>query len=57
MASSVWKGYLSFGLLSISIRLFTAARGEHASASISSVEFAHTRIKCRYSAPTCDQKK
>jgi DNA end-binding protein Ku len=26
MASTVWKGYLSFGLISIPIRLFTAAR-------------------------------
>ena len=26
MASTVWKGYLSFGLISVPIRLFTAAR-------------------------------
>jgi DNA end-binding protein Ku len=28
MAHSVWKGSLSFGLLTIPIRLFTAARSE-----------------------------
>jgi DNA end-binding protein Ku len=28
MAHAVWKGSLSFGLLTIPIRLFTAARSE-----------------------------
>jgi DNA end-binding protein Ku len=28
MASIVWKGFLSFGLVSFPVRLFTAARGE-----------------------------
>ena len=28
MASSVWKGHLTFGLVSFPVRLFTAARGE-----------------------------
>ena len=28
MASTVWKGYLSFGLVSFPVRLFTAARAE-----------------------------
>src|ERR1700761_5750580 len=28
MATSVWKGYLTFGLISIPIRLFSAARTE-----------------------------
>lgn len=31
MASTVWKGYLSFGLISIPIRLFAAARPERIS--------------------------
>jgi DNA end-binding protein Ku len=31
MASSVWKGYISFGLISVPIRLFVAARAEHVS--------------------------
>jgi len=28
MASSVWKGHLTFGLVSFPVRLFSAARGE-----------------------------
>src|SRR5215472_16901009 len=28
MASTVWKGHLTFGLLSLPVRLYTAARGE-----------------------------
>ena len=28
MASTVWKGYISFGLVSIPVRLFSGARGE-----------------------------
>src|SRR5277367_588638 len=28
MASTVWKGHLTFGLVSFPVRLFTAARGE-----------------------------
>lgn len=31
MASTVWKGYISFGLVSVPIRLFAAAREEHVS--------------------------
>ncbi len=29
MATSVWKGYLTFGLISVPVRLFSAARTEH----------------------------
>src|SRR5579872_6042502 len=28
MAASTWKGHLTFGLVSLPVRLFTAARGE-----------------------------
>ena len=28
MASTVWKGHLTFGLVSFPVKLFTAARGE-----------------------------
>src|ERR1700757_2389568 len=28
MASTVWKGHLTFGLLSLPVRLYSAARGE-----------------------------
>ncbi|MGE5647437.1 MAG: Ku protein [Acidobacteriota bacterium] len=31
MASTVWKGYLTFGLISVPIRLFAASRREHVS--------------------------
>jgi len=31
MAQTVWKGYLTFGLISVPIRLFAAARREHIS--------------------------
>ena len=55
MASSVWKGYLSFGLLSIPIRLFTAARGERVSLN-QLHEVCHTRIKMPLFCPTCDRK-
>src|ERR1700680_1250729 len=55
MASSVWKGYLSFGLLSIPIRLFTAARGERISLN-QLHEVCHTRIKMPLFCPTCDRK-
>ncbi len=29
MASTVWKGYISFGLISVPVRMFVAAREEH----------------------------
>jgi DNA end-binding protein Ku len=44
MATSVWKGYLTFGLISIPIRLFSAARGERISLN-QLHEVCHTRIK------------
>ncbi len=31
MASSVWSGYLTFGLISMPVRLFSGARGTHIS--------------------------
>ena len=31
MASSVWSGYLTFGLISMPVRLFSGARGNHIS--------------------------
>jgi DNA end-binding protein Ku len=55
MASSVWKGYLSFGLLSIPIRLFTAARGERISLN-QLHEVCHSRVKMPLFCPTCDRK-
>ena len=55
MASSVWKGYLSFGLLSIPIRLFTAARGDRIGLN-QLHEVCHSRIKMPLFCPTCDRK-
>jgi DNA end-binding protein Ku len=55
MASSTWKGYLSFGLLSIPIRLFTAARGERIGLN-QLHEVCHSRIKMPLFCPTCDRK-
>jgi DNA end-binding protein Ku len=55
MATSVWKGYLTFGLISIPIRLFSAARGERISLNqIHSV--CHSRIKMPLFCPVCDRK-
>jgi DNA end-binding protein Ku len=55
MAASVWKGYLTFGLISIPIRLHSAARSE-------SIHFnqlhsvCHTRIKQPQFCPTCQKQ-
>jgi DNA end-binding protein Ku len=55
MATSVWKGYLTFGLISIPIRLFSAARGERISLNqLHSV--CHSRIKMPLFCPVCDRK-
>jgi DNA end-binding protein Ku len=55
MATSVWKGFLSFGLLSIPVRLFSAARGERISLNqIHSV--CNSRIRMPLYCPTCDKK-
>lgn len=55
MASSVWKGYLTFGLISIPIRLFSAARGERIGLNqLHSV--CHTRIKMPLYCPHCERQ-
>ncbi len=54
MASTVWKGYLTFGLISVPLRLYSAARGER-------VEFhqiheeCNTRIKQQLYCPSCER--
>ncbi len=54
MASSVWKGYISFGLVSVPVRLFAAAREAHVS-----FNQLHTvcgsRIKQQIVCPVCDR--
>src|SRR6202171_3965038 len=54
MATSVWKGYLTFGLLSIPIRLFSAARGERIGLN-QLHEPCHSRIKMPLFCPTCNR--
>ena len=55
MASSVWKGYLTFGLISIPIRLFSAARGERIGLNqLHSV--CNTRIKMPLYCPHCERQ-
>jgi DNA end-binding protein Ku len=44
MASSVWKGHLTFGLVSFPVRLFSAARGETISFNLLHKE-DHSRVK------------
>jgi DNA end-binding protein Ku len=44
MAATVWKGFLSFGLISIPVRLFTAARPERVSFNQLSKK-THARVK------------
>src|SRR5437660_12262751 len=44
MAASVWKGHLTFGLVSFPIRLFSAARGETISFNLLHKD-DHSRIK------------
>jgi DNA end-binding protein Ku len=55
MATSVWKGYLTFGLISIPIRLFSAARGERISLN-QLHEVCHSRIKMPHFCPTCNRQ-
>ena len=55
MATSVWKGFLSFGFLSIPVRLFAAARSERI--SLNQIhEVCNSRIKMPLFCPTCDRK-
>jgi DNA end-binding protein Ku len=54
VAASTWKGFLSFGLISIPIRLSPAARTERISFNqLHSV--CHTRIKMPLFCPTCNR--
>lgn len=54
MAAATWKGFLSFGLISIPIRLSPAARTERISFNqLHSV--CHTRIKMPLFCPTCNR--
>ena len=54
MASTVWKGYISFGLVSVPVRLFAAAREEHVSFNQIHIECGG-RIKQQIFCPQCDR--
>jgi DNA end-binding protein Ku len=51
MATSVWKGYLTFGLISVPVRLFSAARTEHIALNQLHKE-CKTRVKQPLYCPT-----
>lgn len=54
MASTVWKGYFSFGLISVPIRLYVAAREHHVSFhQIHAV--CGTRIRQQLYCPHCER--
>jgi|SRR5579883_1592100 DNA end-binding protein Ku len=54
MASTVWKGYISFGLISVPIHLFVAAREEHVSFNqVHAV--CGTKVKQQLFCPTCER--
>ena len=54
MASTIWKGYITFGLISIPVRLFAAARTDRISFNMLH-EPCSTRIKQQLYCPTCDR--
>src|ERR1700674_307436 len=54
MASTVWKGIISFGLVSIPIRLYAAARPKRI-ALHQLHNKCHTRIKQPLFCPTCNR--
>jgi len=54
MASTVWKGYFSFGLISVPIKLYVAARESHVSFhQIHAV--CGTRVKQQLFCPHCER--
>lgn len=54
MASTIWKGYVTFGLISIPVRVFAAARTDRV--SFHQVhEPCQTRIKQQLYCPTCER--
>lgn len=54
MASTVWKGYITFGLISVPIRLFVAARSERVSFN-QIHDKCGSRIKQQIYCPVCDR--
>jgi DNA end-binding protein Ku len=54
MATSIWKGHLTFGLISIPVRLFAAARGERVSFN-QLHKVCNSRLKQPLTCPTCNR--
>lgn len=54
MASTVWKGHLTFGLISIPVRMFAAARGERISFNQLHKE-CNSRLKQPLFCPHCNR--
>ena len=54
MASTIWKGYVTFGLISIPVRLYAAARSERISFN-QIHEPCGSRIKQQIYCPTCER--
>ncbi len=54
MASTVWKGYITFGLITIPVRLFAAARTERVSFN-QIHQVCGSRIKQQTFCPHCDR--
>src|SRR6516164_883466 len=54
MATTVWKGHLTFGLISIPIRLSAAARGERISFN-QLHKVCHSRLKQPLFCPVCNR--
>jgi DNA end-binding protein Ku len=54
MAQTVWKGYLTFGLISVPVRLFAAARREHVSFHMVH-NVCGTRIQQQLYCPHCER--
>ena len=55
MAATVWKGYLSFGLISVPIRLHVAARSERVGFNQIHKE-CNSRIRQKLYCPICDRQ-
>jgi DNA end-binding protein Ku len=54
MASTIWKGHLTFGLISMPVRLFAAARGERISFN-QLHNVCHSRLKQPLFCPVCNR--
>jgi DNA end-binding protein Ku len=54
MAATVWKGYISFGLVSVPVRLYVAARDSHISFHMMHEECG-TRVKQQLFCPHCER--